>query len=352
MSLKVCTFNVKGLVDSSKRQQLFHWLKLNKYSICLLQELHCQQQSYDVWKKEWGGEVYFSGNSSNSIGVGILINSNFAYAVKEYNNLIDGRMQSLKLSINEKDYLFLNIYAPNNPTNTVNFLIKIEEFIISNDSETLIVGGDFNTVINTEYDKKHGNLTNNKKSREKINTIIQNNDINDIWRTLNPNAKQYTWHLNTIPTIFCRLDYFLVSSNLVNVITKCNITTGFRSDHSLVYFNLIIDNQPIGPGYFKLNNSVLLETEYQDKIKQSITEQAEINKEAYPNTLWQIIKGTIRNESIKYTVSKKKNTLKMELKLKTEIDTLEKEFTENPNSNNLVENIKTKKSKLKPTVSY
>ena len=63
-----------------------------------------------------------------------------------------------------------------------------------------------------------------------------------------------------------------------------------------MYFNIVIDNQPRGPGYFKLNNSVLLETEYQDKIKQSITEQAEINKEANPNTLWQIIEGAIRNE--------------------------------------------------------
>ena len=168
MSLNVCTFNVKGLSDSSKRQQLFHWLKLNKYSICLLQELHCQQKTYDLWKKEWGGEVYLSGDSSNSIGVGILINSNFAYTVKEYKNIIDGRMQSVKLSIHEKDYLFLNIYAPNSPTNNVSFLTKIEEFIISNDSETVIVGGDFNIVIDTEYDKKHGNPTNNKKVGTKL----------------------------------------------------------------------------------------------------------------------------------------------------------------------------------------
>ena len=93
---------------------------------------------------------------------------------------------------------------------------------------------------------------------------------------------------------------------MVNIITKCKITTGFRSDHSLVNFNLIIDIQPRGPGFFKLNNSVILEHDYQNKIKQSIQEIAEINKDCNPNTLWQIIKGTIRNESIKYTALKKR----------------------------------------------
>ena len=345
-SIKVCTFNVKGLSDSSKRQQLFYWLKSNNYSICLLQELHCDNTSINLWKKEWGDELFLSGNSRNSTGVGILINSNFTYTVKEYCDIITGRMQSLKLSTNDKDYIFLNVYAPNNATDNYNFLKRIEDFVISNDSETLIVGGDFNTVIDTEYDKKHGNINNNKRNRDKINEIIQNNDINDIYRILNPTTKQYTWHSNHKPPIFCRLDYFLVSSNIVNDISLCKITTGIRSDHSLVYFNLKIVNQPRGPGYFKLNNSVILEKEYQEKIKQSIQEIANINKESNPNTLWEIIKGTIRNETIKYTSLKKKNAQNLENKLKNDIDNLEKDLSSNPSNELLLHNINEKKDEL------
>ena len=255
-------------------------------------------------------------------------------------------MQSLKMLIHEKEYIFLNIYAPNSLTENYNFLTKIEEFIVSNDSETIIVGGDFNTVINIDIDKKNGNINSNKKNRDNINAILQNNDVNDIWRVLNPNTRHYTWHSNTKPTIFCRLDYFLVSSNLVNIIRNCKITTGFRSDHSLVFFNLIIDKQPRGPGYFKLNNSVILDQDYQNKIKQSIQEVAEINKDSNPNTLWQIIKGTIRNESIKYTSFKKKTTLKTELNLKNEIDILEKELKDNPNNQTLKDNLTEKKNDL------
>ena len=148
MSIKVCTFNVKGLNCQSKRKQLFQWLKVNKYSICLLQEIHCQERTYDNWAKEWGGDMFLSGNSSNSTGVGILVNSIISYSVKEYKSLIDGRMQFLKLLVNAKEYIFLNIYSPNNLSGNFNFLKKTEDFVVTNDSETVIVGGDFNTVIN------------------------------------------------------------------------------------------------------------------------------------------------------------------------------------------------------------
>ena len=106
------------------------------------------------------------------MGVGILINSNFTYTVQEYHDIIKGRMQSLTLNIGEKDYIFLNVYAPNNSTDNISFLSKIEDFVISNERDTLIIGGDFNTIIDINNDKKHGNVNNNKKNREKIKVII------------------------------------------------------------------------------------------------------------------------------------------------------------------------------------
>ena len=66
-----------------------------------------------------------------------------------------------------------------------------------------------------------------------------------------------------------------------------------------------------------MNNSVVLHTDYQTKIKNSIKETVDINKNSNPNTLWELIKGTIRNETIKYTTMKKKHlTLKKKRTLK------------------------------------
>ena len=82
-----------------------------------------------------------------------------------------------------------------------------------------------------------------------------------------------------------------------------------------------------GPGYFKLNNSLLLDSEYQQRIKENINDIANINKDANPNTLWEIIKGTIRNETIKYATAKKKQNLQMEEAHVKEIERLKNKLT-------------------------
>ena len=75
MTHKLCTFNVKGLGETKKRRQIFNWLQQNKYNICFLQEMHCKESDYEKWAKEWGKKIYLSGNSSNSKGIGILLDN-------------------------------------------------------------------------------------------------------------------------------------------------------------------------------------------------------------------------------------------------------------------------------------
>ena len=66
----------------------------------------------------------------------------------------------------------------------------------------------FNTIIDAKNDKKNGNPNISKNKMEKINSIIENNDIHDIWRILNPHYFNYTWHSNHKPHVFSRHDYF------------------------------------------------------------------------------------------------------------------------------------------------
>ena len=112
--------------------------------------------------------------------------------------------------------------------------------------------------------------------------------------------EQFTWHSHQKPPVFCRLDYFLISDNLLSSIVSSNHNIGFKSCHSLVSVYIDLLNLTQGPDYFKLNSSLLLDREYQDIIKKSITGILLINRDANPNTLWEIIKDTIRNETIKF----------------------------------------------------
>ncbi len=128
----------------------------------------------------------------------------------------------------------MNIYGPN--TEDVNFFTTVENVIMDNNSETMILGGDFNNVLNFQLDKLNGRTDRNRRCSEKINDIINNNDLHDIYRLVYPDTKRFTWHSNHTPPIFCRLDYILISANLLNSVTKCNIIPGFyQTTQQLLY---------------------------------------------------------------------------------------------------------------------
>ena len=60
----------------------------------------------------------------------------------------------------------------------------------------------------------------------------------DIWRVRNPKARKYTWVSNTTPPIYCRLDFFLISTNLAGKVRKCDIHSGYQSDHWYIDLDL------------------------------------------------------------------------------------------------------------------
>ena len=310
MSISLCSYNVRGIGNANKREQIFTWLKDKKFDICLLQETHSEESRCDTWKQIWGKHCYFSGKSTNSEGVGILINQDLPYEILNYTELICGRVQSLELKMHEKPITIINIYGPNK--DELNVFETLDMYIRSNDEKNFIIGGDFNTVLDTNLDKKNGRIDTHKLARQKIIDIIETHDLADIWRDKHPGLKQYTWHSSHKPPILCRLDYFLLSKSIANTVIFCEHKTSFKSDHSIVTLSIDSNVYNRGPGYFKLNNSLLLDSEYQQRIKENINDIAEINKNANPNTLWEIIKGTVRNETIKYATAKKKHNLQIE----------------------------------------
>ena len=342
MNTKICSFNVKGLGSVEKRQHIMNWLKGNEYNICFLQELHCKSSEKEKWQRDWGSDLYISGNSSSNTGVGILLNGNFK--VIEYVELIIGRLQCLTLVINDFEVTLINVYGFNTDDDTL--LTKLEQYLTNNDERSYIIGGDFNIVLDIHADKKNGTNRTHSNCHAKIINIINNFELLDIWRVLNPESRQYTWHSNHKPPIFCRLDYFLISPSIANKIINCKITAGLRSDHSLVYFKAHFSNDEHGSGYFKLNNSVLLDDQYQKNIRNAIKETVENNKDANPNVLWELIKGSIRNVSIKYCANKKKEMKNDENEITREIDNLKLKQIDRPDDLTIINKLKEKTEQL------
>ena len=152
--VKVCSYNVKGLGNKEKRRIIFQWLKDNKVDICLIQEDHYTSTFKETWAKDWDGDMYFSGNNSRSMGVGILLNNTLNIKVKSSIEITEGRILVLNAGLNEKEITLINVYGPNK--DDITFLQKIETFCNENENENYILGGDFNLVIDPDLDKSGG----------------------------------------------------------------------------------------------------------------------------------------------------------------------------------------------------
>ena len=107
------------------------------------------------------------------------------------------------------------------------------------------MGGDFNLVMDVQKDKKGGNATTHRNSLKEVQNIANSLDLIDVWRTLNPDGKRFTWR-RTKPEVHCRLDYFMISSSLTTAITNADILPGYKTNHSLIH---------------QLNTSFLLDSE-------------------------------------------------------------------------------------------
>ena len=86
--------------------------------------------------------------------------------------------------------------------------------------------------------------------RNKLSSIIDAFNLVDIRRSKHTSSKKYRWHSSSKLPIFCKLDYFLISDNLINNVISCEHGTSYRSNHSSVILNvnlttLIIEGQGI-----------------------------------------------------------------------------------------------------------
>ena len=187
MQVKICSYNVKGLGNDRKRNQIFNWLKHQNISICLLQETHSNNNTTDTWTKEWNGDAFFSGNSCSKEGICVLFNNNISYEIINYKNIITGRMQAVEIEINKSRVVIINIYGPNK--DEVSFFEKLENVITENEEKIIIIGGDYNVVLNEVLDKKNGNINTHRQSRKKLNALIETFDLTDIWRIQHPDVK-------------------------------------------------------------------------------------------------------------------------------------------------------------------
>ena len=184
-SIKFNSFNARGLSEGSKRRTIFQCLK----------QTHTTLEVESKWRKEWGGNIYFSHGTHTSRGVAILFPKGLDIEVTSCSADNDGRFLLLKMFIEEQEFILINVYAPtkDEPVEQVSFINYISNELLPHLDGNLMIGGDFNCCLDPAIDKQGGVKEKQSPYAKEILAFNEQFNTLDVWRILNPEEKKYTW---------------------------------------------------------------------------------------------------------------------------------------------------------------
>lgn len=150
-SIKLCTWNVRGIHHPVKRKKILTSFKKEGVEIALLQETHLKDQEHLKLKRDWVGQTFFSFYTSNSRGVCIMINKTLPFKLEPCVKDSSGWYIIIKGLLYGKYISILNVYAP--PNHPTDFVRKAFLEFAELETECCIVGGDFHCHLNPLIDR-------------------------------------------------------------------------------------------------------------------------------------------------------------------------------------------------------
>ena len=288
MAVRIVSINVRGIKDEQKRRSIFNYYRKRSDIICL-QETHSEKQLERIWETEWGGKAIFSHGNSDSRGVCILISKKYCDCITNYWTDEAGRIACCNLKIMEKKVAIINIYAPNE--DKPEFYYNIFKKAIETNENNIIIG-DFNVVLNNEMDRLNC-MENKKKSQTAILDMMEELYYADIWRTMYPENKRYSWFKLKPNKIASRLDYSLISNGLVDNCVDAFYGTGILTDHSAFYLLLELNQNERGRGYWKMNTSHLIKPDFMEMMNSFLDQFLIENENMEIIRKWELLKFDI-----------------------------------------------------------
>ena len=343
---KICVIsaNCQGLRSMLKTTDVLNYMKERGANILCLQDTHWLNTDEPRIRKIWGNECIVNGQRTNSRGVAILFADNFEYKIINIEKDDIGNMLVVDLQLADITVKLINIYGPN--YDCPQFYENIETILETNPQAYTLICGDLNISLNQDMDTLNYIGTNNPQAKSKVLKIMNDNNLIDVYRHLNPNVRKYTWHRKN-PHKQARLDYFLTNLEFSDIISNCQIKPGYKSDHSFLKLDFLINKFAKGKGIWKLNVSLLKDQSYLNLINKIIIEEKHtyacpIYSNAFLNDHLNEIQLTIdedlflemlllriRGETLKYSTELKRKKLSREKELISDIQNLE-------NSNNFL----------------
>ena len=211
--LRIGSMNVRGLANNKKRLDVFDWLKGKNMDIYCLQDTHSDPISEVEFADDWDGKCILNSNSSSSRGVAILLSSTLKAEIKALHIQSDGNLIMAYVSILDNfEFLLITLYGPNK--DDPNFYLKLKE-LLERETLPIIICGNWNLAQNYHLDTFGYRHENNKSAQSTVKQMTSVLDLTDPWRRGNMGIRKYTWFSSKAPRQMARLDFFLVTPDIL-----------------------------------------------------------------------------------------------------------------------------------------
>jgi len=263
MKIKIIAWNINGIRSLSKKEHLFDLINKEKPNIICFGETKISCPFLDVednLKKKikgykyryWSPCLIKNGYSGTAIfSKKKPINMTHGIGISEHDQ--EGRVITLEF---EKYYL-IHVYTPNSGQvlNRLDYRVnkwdkEFKKYIINlNKNKPTIVCGDLNVAHNEiDIHNPKGNVKNSGftiEERNSFNKLLNEAKLIDTFRYLNKDLVKYSFwtylHKARMKNKGWRIDYFLVSEKIINLVKKSDILTDvLGSDHAPVLLTLNI----------------------------------------------------------------------------------------------------------------
>lgn len=176
------------------------------------------------WRTQWGKDIWCAHGSERSAGV-VTLKNRFTGEILHTQRDGSGHYLCQTLKIHGSVLLIANVYGFNSQFPDL----------------SLIIGGDFNTVMDGFLDclparQSYNQNTNLKRFMERFNLV-------DIWRSTFPDSLTHTWS-NKSGNRQSRIDYWLVSANMQSSDVSVNVISSPLSDHKAVLISINFSTSP------------------------------------------------------------------------------------------------------------
>lgn len=299
-SLKVITYNVRGLCSPCKHSKLWWELKRLGAQVVFLQETHCTPQSMPKLPTHLYSQWFLSNlRIAKSRGTGIVIHKSCPFQVTGTKVDPQGSYVYLKGTLSGQKLTLATIFAPN--SSQLAFIDSTLETLVEFREGSLILRGDFKVSTDPLLDTLHRRPSHSNAFLKRFRRSLQNHRLIDSWRVLHPSDRDYSYY-SKVHDVYTGIDFICIDHLTLELLQASTIANLTISDHAPVTATLALQPGTRRTWSWRLNESLLDDMGVVSGVTNVLTHYfRENNTEGMSKgIIWEGQKAVVRGELISW----------------------------------------------------